>query len=209
MNIPDYPSNSHRSRESEEPTPPPKKLEKVVTGKVSVRESQEKDKGLLGRMFTSDFATIKDYLINDVLVPSLQKGVRDLICTGAEMLFGGGAPSSNSRASRISYRSCYDDNNRRSFNSRGVAIRDSDRANQDYHYDDILFETRGDAEEILYRMEELVDRFGLVSVADLFDMAGISGNYTDNKYGWKSLGNAQVVRERDGYVIRLPRVIPL
>jgi len=54
-------------------------------------------------------------------------------------------------------------------------------------------------------MEELLDRFEVVSVADLFDMAGISCNYTDNKYGWSDLKGAKVERVSDGYVIRLPR----
>ena len=58
-------------------------------------------------------------------------------------------------------------------------------------------------------MEELLDRFDAVSVADLFDMAGISCNYTDNKYGWTNLDSARVERVRDGYIIRLPRATTL
>ena len=58
-------------------------------------------------------------------------------------------------------------------------------------------------------MEELLERFDVVSVADLFDMAGISCNYTDNKYGWTDLRNARVERVRDGYIINLPRATSL
>ena len=58
-------------------------------------------------------------------------------------------------------------------------------------------------------MEELLERFEVVSVADLFDMAGISCNYTDNKYGWTDLRDARVARVSDGYVIRLPRATSL
>ena len=58
-------------------------------------------------------------------------------------------------------------------------------------------------------MEELLERFEVVSVADLFDMAGVSCNYTDNKYGWTDLQDARVERVYDGYVIRLPKATSL
>ena len=58
-------------------------------------------------------------------------------------------------------------------------------------------------------MDELIATYGLVSVADLYDLVGIAGSYTDNKYGWTDIRNASVVRVRDGYVIKLPRALPL
>ena len=58
-------------------------------------------------------------------------------------------------------------------------------------------------------MDELIEHYGIVSVADLYDLVGITGSYTDNKYGWTDIRTAQVVRVRDGYKIKLPRAIPL
>ena len=49
----------------------------------------------------------------------------------------------------------------------------------------------------------------MVSVMDLYDLVGITGQYTDNKYGWTNLRNAEPVRTRDGYMLKLPRAIPL
>lgn len=51
-------------------------------------------------------------------------------------------------------------------------------------------------------MDELIDTYKLVSVADLKDLVGITGNYTDNRYGWTSIRSAEVVRVRDGYTIK-------
>ena len=48
----------------------------------------------------------------------------------------------------------------------------------------------------------------MVSVADLYDLVGISGNYTDNKYGWTNLRNSDVQRVRDGYLLKLPKALP-
>ena len=72
-------------------------------------------------------------------------------------------------------------------------------------YNDIVFSNRGDAEEVLGRMEELLEHFKAVSVADLFDLAGLRFNYTDNNYGWTNLREARVERVCGGYTIRLPK----
>ena len=71
-----------------------------------------------------------------------------------------------------------------------------------------VFDTRKEAEEVLDRMDDLIDTYGVVSVADLYDLVGISGNYTDNKYGWTNLRNADVQRVRDGYLLKLPKALP-
>ena len=78
-----------------------------------------------------------------------------------------------------------------------------------YDYEDVILETRREAEEVLNRMEDLIDSYGVVSVADLYDLVGISGNYTDNKYGWMNLRSAGIERTRDGYMLLLPKVKPL
>ena len=67
----------------------------------------------------------------------------------------------------------------------------------------------GEIEEAVAEMEELIDMYQLVSVADFYDLVGVSGNYTDNKYGWTNVRNASVVRVRDGYMIKLPKALPL
>ena len=58
-------------------------------------------------------------------------------------------------------------------------------------------------------MNECVQRYGMVSVADFYDMIGQKGNYTDNNYGWKDLTLARVDRAIEGYRIIFPRVISL
>ena len=39
----------------------------------------------------------------------------------------------------------------------------------------------------------------------MYDLAGVTCDYTYNDYGWTSLRDAEVVRIRDGYYIKLPR----
>ena len=111
---------------------------------------------------------------------------------------GGGRRSTNS--SYVSYR----DYSRRDDRPIGES-----RTRTGYSHDDIILETRGEAEEVLDRMNELIDTYGIVSVADMYDLVGISCNYTDNKYGWTNIRNAEPIRVRDGYMLKLPKAIPI
>lgn len=199
----DYKPNSHRSKEQELHEPmPEKRAEKVVTG--NVRQRKKSGLAKAGSIFVpGDVESVKSYILMDVLVPSIKRAISDIVCNGISMLLG--EPSrgkSGSPGAKVAYRQYYQDRDDRPSYNRS-------RAQAQYSYDDIVFETRGDAEEVLYRMEELLERFDVVSVADLFDMAGISCQYTDNKYGWTDLRNAHVERVRDGYIISLPRATSL
>lgn len=199
----DYKSNSHRSKEQELHEPmPEKRTEKVVTGNVKQRKKSGLAKA--GSIFVpGDVESVKSYILMEVLVPSIKRAISDIVCNGINMLLG--EPSrgkSGSPGAKVAYRQYYRDRDERPSYNRPIA-------QAQYSYDDIVFETRGDAEEVLYRMEELLERFDVVSVADLFDMAGISCQYTDNKYGWTDLRNAHVEHVRDGYIISLPRATSL
>lgn len=74
------------------------------------------------------------------------------------------------------------------------------------HCDDIVFNTRKDAEFVLDAMSDAIKQYGVVSLADVYDIAGIgSPAFTANKYGWRSVEDGEVVRCRDGYYIKLPK----
>ena len=62
---------------------------------------------------------------------------------------------------------------------------------------------------MLTQMEATIDKYGFVTIADMYDLANLTSNYTDNKYGWMNVRNAEVIRARDGYVIKLPRAVPI
>lgn len=201
----EYKSNSHRSKEQEavhDPIPE-RRAEKVVTGGVKQRKKSGLTKAA-NTFLPGDVDSVKSYILMDVLVPSIKRAISDIVCNGINMLLG--EPNRNGKGNtvgaKVSYRQYYQDRDDRRDYARP-------RAQAQYSYDDIIFDNRGDAEEVLYRMEELLERFDVVSVADLFDMAGISCNYTDNKYGWTDLRSAHVERVRDGYVINLPRATSL
>ena len=75
--------------------------------------------------------------------------------------------------------------------------------------DDIILESRVEAEDVISRMKEIIETYGFVRVTDLYYLVGITGDYTDNKYGWTNIRDAEPVRVRDGYMLKLPKAVPL
>lgn len=204
----DYAPNSHKSKEEKAiiEVPERKKLEKVVTGKVKTKKRNEISK--LGEIFIAEDArNVKSYILMEVLVPAVKKAISDIVTNGIDMLlFGeGGRTRKTSSASTVSYRNYYDqkDVTRRDYSSARVRTRTG------YSYDDIILETRGEAEEVLARMDELIETYGIVSVADMYDLVGKTCNYTDNKYGWTNILNAEPIHVRDGYMLKMPKAGPI
>ena len=196
----DYKSNSHRSKELakiENPVATKKDIQPIAKAKT------KKKNKLVDTFISEDAQNIKSYILMDVLVPAIKKAVSDIVTDGISMLLYGdtshGGKRSTSSASYVSY-NCYSDRDRRN---------DVRTTRSGYSYDDIILDTRGEAEEVLDRMCELIETYGVVSVADMYDLVGISCNYTDNKYGWTNLRNAEPVRIRDGYMLKLPKPGPI
>lgn len=179
-----------------------KRSEKVVKGKVKTKKNEMRR---LSDIFISeDVANVKEFILLDVLVPSIKNALYDIIVGSLDKtLFGGRRSSSSggrrSNADTITYTS-YSKSSKQ--DDRNYS---RPRTSSGYGYDDILFDNRGEAEAVLDRMDELIESYGEVRVADMYDMAGITGNYTDNRYGWTDISTARIERTRQGYLIRMPR----
>ncbi len=201
----EYKSNSHKSKEEQwTEAVSDRKVKKVVQGSVKSRKKSELQK-FADVFIQEDAQKVKSYIMMDVLMPAVKKAISDIVTNGIDMILYGeaGNTKKNGSASRISYQSYYQ-------KKEEPQNRNYNRTRSGYDFDDIILDNRGEAEEVLVRMDELIATYGIVSVADFYDLVGITGNYTDNKYGWTDIRNASVVRVRgDGYMIKLPRALPL
>ena len=199
----EYKSNSNRSKE-EQKNKEREKIEKVVTGKVITKKKSKLNK-FTREIISEDAPNVGTYIWKDVLVPTIKRTISDIITDGIDILLYGESRKGNRRSSadRVSYTSYSN------YSSRD-RVRNDRPALTAYSYDDIVLASRGEAEDVLSRMDEIMDMYGLVRVADLFDLVGIStGNPQDNKYGWTNIRNARIDRVREGYVIRMPRAMPI
>ena len=176
-----------------------KKIEKVVKSPVKARKKSELRK-LTDILIAEDISNVKSYIVSDVIVPAIKDAIEDIV----HMLLRGeaGGRKKSGSASRISYRDFYGkDNGRRDYSNPG--------SRSVYEFDEQVIGSRGEAEEVLSRMDDMMATYGIVSVADFYDLLGVPCDYTANKYGWTNIRNAQVVRVRDGYVIKFPRAMPI
>lgn len=192
------PDNSHKSRTEAKDE---KRAEKVVRGKVKTKKNELRK--LTDIFISEDAANVKHYILLDVIVPSIKKTFYDIVVNSLDMSLFGGRSGKRSTADKVSYRD-YSSSSRRDERSYS-----STRTTSGYSYDDIILETRGEAEAVLSRMDEIMEEYDVVRVADLYDLVGVTGEHTDNKYGWTNIRNAEIERVRDGYRIKMPRALPI
>lgn len=200
----EYKPNSHKSREEQAGTPTAKKVDGVISGSAS-RKKRSDVKRFADVFIQEDVGNVKAYILMDVLVPAIKKALSDIVKDGIDMILYGEANRSrkNGNTSRINYRGYYE---RESDHRGGSSFRS--RGNIDY--DEIVLDSRGDAEAILDAMNDIISQYGIVSVSDLYDLANLDHPpYTMNKYGWTNIAGAKAVRVRDGYALKLPRAIPI
>ena len=201
----EYPNNSHSARKRSDAAAAgktEKKLNKVVTGAAKTKKKSEARR-VLSIFAPDDAENVKSSILSDVIVPGVKAAIADVISI---VLFGdtGRIGSRKSGGSRIAYQKYYDDrrDDRREYGRPRAAV--------GFEYDDIIFETRGDADLVLDQLESAIAKYEVASVADLYDLAGVTcRNYTANRYGWSDIQSVKVVRTSEGYVIRLPRAVQI
>lgn len=199
----EYPSNSNITKKTSNDQE--KKLNKVTTAVANKKKKTGINK-FFNLFIAEDMTNIKNYIVMDVLVPAVKDAVTSIITNGAKMLFYGEISNGNNkdrvRADSVSYGKYYTEK------SKNEPSRLKPRAV--YEYDDIVLGSMGDAQLVLNKLDECIRQYGTASVADLYDLVGItSTSFTDNKYGWTDLRYAKAERVDGGYLIKLPRAVAL
>lgn len=199
----EFKPNPPKSQSGKTEIVPEKKVEKVISGTAKTKKKSEVMK-LADIFIEDDVNSVKSYIVGDVVIPTIKKTIYDVITGSLDMFFFGGTGGGKARstADKVSYR------NYTSYSSKRDT-RPATRSVRGYDYDEVVLDSRGEAEEVLARMDELISTYGIVSVADFYDLVGITCQYTDNKYGWTNIRNADVMRVRDGYQIKMPKAMPL
>lgn len=199
----EYRSNSHKLREiSAEPIVEERKLESVVSGETVAQKKSGWSK-YSGSIIQESFSSLGTYLLEDWLIPACKKTIDDLFSNGIHyLLYGKSAePRSGSLTSKISYSGFYQKSGSSSQTLPSTSVLD---------YDNIIFSNRGDAEAVLSAMDDIIDSYGVVSVGDLYELSNVAiPSYTVNKYGWMNIRSAEVIRCRDGYMLKMPRATVL
>lgn len=83
-----------------------------------------------------------------------------------------------------------------------------ERVQAPYRVKDCIVATRTDADTVLAHMDGIVEKFGCVSVSDLYDLVGYEATYRDNLYGWYNLDHVYFERTADDeYLLKFPECV--
>ena len=67
-------------------------------------------------------------------------------------------------------------------------------------------ESLEDAGNILLAARGIIDDYGSISLADIFEMAGVRSQYSDTLVHYKSLNDAKITLRENKWTIVLPRI---
>ena len=204
----DFPSNSDTKSEKLERVTA---TQSIVKGKVTAKESGLRK--LKEEFISEDAPNVGSYILYDVLLPAIKDLILDIGHGAIDVAFGGGGGSYRRRRdygrdrSYISYDRMYDvrgDRDRRSRRREEQRTRD--------RLEDLVFEYREDAEDVLDQMCDYLDKYDDVPVSYFYDLCGktVPHDFTKEDWGWTNLAGAKVTRAHGGgYYIDFPRIRPL
>lgn len=186
-----------------------KRPEKIISGEVIERKKS------LGRKISETFTGVNarevgSHVVFDVILPQLKGMAVDAGTQAIErLILGESGPRRSSSSSPISSRnrgSSYTAYNRYTPNAEERQEPAYVKSNE---VREVIVNTRGDAQQVLDEMFRHLEEYKTVSVAEFYDLVGITGKFTDNQWGWTNLNAAGVSRVREGFRIELPRPVSL
>ena len=204
-----------------------KKRDAIVKGK-------ERKPGLFSRanvLFFGDdgLRGVTDHLVRDIFIQSIQTTISD-VATNTINTISYVATTSIKRAI---FGESYDDRSRNSndywhgsrryvdnrmSSSRGRGYVDYSRQSEKalHHKSENLsnvvrvieFDSANDANDVLSYMIDSVEQYGLVTVADFYELSDVASKFTDHQFGWTNLDGVRVVPIRGGgFYISFPPVV--
>lgn len=212
----DFPSNSRnpvRPPLDAKAETEPKKLEQVTTGKVVQRKKSWGTKFRETFVSGPDSRSVLDYVTYEIILPAAKDLFLDATTAGLQRkLYGeAGTMRHNVRGRGQTY-------NRSTVTSRDDLRRSlieepargmSRRSRATHDFGEIVLETRPEAMAVIDMLHEILSKYQMAKVSDLYELVGEDWHYTDQRWGWTSLQGADVQRVNGGYLLILPKTEPL
>ena len=168
-----------------------REIEPVVRGKKRSR----------GSGLAVEVQSISNSLFAEIVLPAIKNAIVDFFSNGVAMMMFG--QSNSGYGGREPRHRSYD----RPYRQRSPKRhrREPRYAEPEEVFEDIFYRSRSDAELVLGKMMSLTADYGVATMGDLYNLAGLSSNRTHERYGWTDLGGTRVqYTPNDGYVIDFP-----
>ncbi len=207
-----YPNASRAATNENKPKAKPKQEAIIKEGRVKLKKQSAWRKAK-HRIFEQEGKELKEYAIYDVLIPAIKDTISNIVANGVDILLYGEAKHINvkrtgilgnsPRYNYVSYGSI-NNSNKPTPSSARRTLSSSSALRNNLALDDFIFQTRGEATDILNQLSTILTDYGVVTVADLYELCGLRTPYTYNNYAWRDLSTAGVSMTRDGYLLNLP-----
>ena len=200
-----------------------RKIKPVVNaGNITVKKKSLGQK-VKEAFISQDFKTAAQGVNNNVIIPAIKRVIADAIAnTVNSMLFGSSAPTISSgfkinpstwtwngitySGQHVNYSGISKQNQQQ------IAVPNMGR----YRYDEIIIQpdvSRGEtltdaerhADDVLFTLRDQLERFGKVTINDLFETCSLPMVSTMGNYGWTNLKEAdKVLVPGMGFLLKMP-----
>lgn len=203
----------NKDQSSPTPTAVSKNIQPIMTQGTATPVNRPTTKRFLGFLFAESPRELGRKIGRDIVVPQIKIGLEQAFSGFLSgMLWGnsGIRPPSGIVPGTV----IHGGTNYRQISTAGASSLDQARQATVQHsttssgnYKDVCCPTQQLAEQLLAKMYDLWNQYRLVTVADLYETAGLTPAPSDNSYGWTSLEGARITKAREGFVLELPRPV--
>lgn len=174
----------------------PKEEKQTSNVKNVVPAASKPKRSNVAKLFDSfsfnDVSTVKDSIVKEFLIPGLKETALNAF---RMFLYRDSDPRMFSNGNGTPYNSMFN------------KPKQTGTSQNNFDYKKLEWNTKGEAQRALFELQEILDRFKKVRVAELFEIADKTppGDSTGNNYGWTDLEGSEVLRTMWGtYVLKLP-----
>ena len=206
-----YPSNTLKERnkpQGQQQKPKPE-LKCVVSGKSKPVPKSIWSKVFVGIKPTSG-QTMKEFIFDEIVTPLIQRAVVEGVTGAINFLVKGDAYADRKDAPKFgkSYIN-YNGIPSGKPNSGSNYVYSGKNAGMDI--ENVWFESRADAPRVLDEMTGAIAQYAILTVNGFYDIIGRTSiiDPSNERFGWSDLRNAYVTASRGGWVLHLPRPLPI
>lgn len=202
-----YPSNTLKERGKAPQQKAKPELKCVVTGKSKPVPQSIWSKVFVGIKPTSG-QSMKSFIFDEIVTPLIQRAVVEGVTGAINFLVKGDAYADRKDIQKFG-KSYINYNGISSGKPASNYVYSGKNSNMDI--ENVWFESRVDAQRVLDEMQAVIANYDILTVNGFYDIIGKTSiiDQGNEKFGWSDLRNAYVTASRGGWVLHLPRPMPI
>lgn len=184
------------------------KVQKVVTGVVKKRKKNLIERLVVGIIGPDGLPAVGSYLLKEVIGPSLIQLTAESAKSAIDMMLykgqGGRPGATPSQPSRVAMRPHTNYASHYAMPPQQVATPVNRHVSG--RVVDYTIADRNEGYTVIQSLQAMAEAYNVVSLADYYDMIGVTSQYTDYNFGWDASAISQValMPVAGGYVIKFP-----